>query len=106
MADIEMPLYYSRFGGLWTDRTDAPLLLARKQDDRTVGRDLAPALEHFIANGYVVFERAVDPALCDEYAAFVEAIFRDPPRGTLAHWNRQVVPVTMAIHDEVAKVSD
>jgi phytanoyl-CoA hydroxylase len=100
----ELPLYRSPFGGLWIDRRDAHALLAKRRDE--YGDELSAALEHFIDKGYVVFKNAVPTDLCDEYVKYVEDTWRNPPAPLYAHWNRQVVELSMAIFDEVAKVSD
>src|SRR5258708_31042686 len=51
-------------------------------------------------------ENAAPASLCDEYQAFVEATWRAPPAPIYVHWQRQVVELSMAIYDDVAKVSD
>lgn len=100
----EKPLYRSPFGGMWVDRRDAHELLEKRRTD--YGEELADSFAHFIDRGYVVFKGAVPTELCDEYLTFVEETWRKPPTALYAHWNRQVVELSMAIYDEVAKVSD
>lgn len=101
----EPPLYYSRFGGLWTDRRDAQEQLARRRAEG-LDEETAARIATFVERGYVVIEGAVPPSLCDEYRAFFEAAWRSPPPTLFAHWRRRVVPLSMEIYDEVAKVSD
>jgi hypothetical protein len=51
----------SVFGGLWTDRTDAPRLLAGRVASGATPADLAPALRALIGEGYVVLKSALAP---------------------------------------------
>lgn len=97
-----LPLYRSPFGGLWTDRRDAHDVLAQKKPAPA----LSAALLEFIDEGYVVFENAVPAELCDAYWTFVEEVWRKPPAPLYAHWQRQVVELSMDIYEDVAKISD
>lgn len=51
----------SVFGGLWTDRTDAPRLLAGRVASGATPADLVPALRSMIGDGYVVLKSALAP---------------------------------------------
>lgn len=51
----------SVFGGLWTDRTDAPRLLAGRIASGATPADLAPALQSLVSDGYVVLKSALAP---------------------------------------------
>ncbi|HYC35175.1 MAG TPA: phytanoyl-CoA dioxygenase family protein [Usitatibacter sp.] len=100
------PLYRSRFGGLWIDRADALEVLQRKLRDGEVHPDVAEALRYYIEHGYVIFEQAVSHQVIDEYLAFFERAWSDPPRGIYAHSGGQVHPLGKELYDKVAKVSD
>ena len=58
--------YRSAFGGLWTDRTDFDALLAAKIASGNVSEAMAEKLRFWRKNGYVILEKAVDPALIDQ----------------------------------------
>jgi len=100
------PLYRSKFGGLWVDRADAPAVLMRKLRQGDVSRRDAEALRHYIERGYVVFPRAVESPVVDEYLEFFEDAWREPPAGIYAHSQGQVLPLSRSLYDRVAKVSD
>lgn len=100
------PLYRSRFGGLWIDRSDADAVLARKVRDGEVDiADIEP-LRHFHKFGYAILERAVPHPVIDEYLAFLERSWDAPPPGIYAHCEGQVLPLSRALYERVAKVSD
>ena len=61
------PEYFSRFGGLWTDRRDALTELDRRAAADPTVAALRDKLAFFIENGYVVLERTVEPADIDAY---------------------------------------
>ncbi len=100
------PLYRSRFGGAWVDRSDAVSVLERKIRDGEIDKSDAEPLLHYIRHGYAVFPRAVEPALVDEYLACFEDAWRTPPAGIFAHSGGEVLPMSMRLYDRVAKVSD
>ena len=101
-----MPLYRSRYGGLWVDRSDAEQILARKLRDQEVTESEGEALKHYMRHGYVVFPKAVDRALIDEYLACFEDAWDAQPPGIYAHSGGEVVTISRALYDRVAKVSD
>ena len=59
------PTYYSRFGGLWTDRLDARQLLARSVERGEIADDLATPIEQLIVDGFAILRGAVDEGDCD-----------------------------------------
>jgi hypothetical protein len=65
--------YRSRFGGLWTDRDDAKLVLAGKHRDGAITDQEAEYLSKWIDDGYVVLRSAIESRL-------VEAVRRDIDR--------------------------
>jgi phytanoyl-CoA hydroxylase len=99
-------LYRSKYGGLWIDRADAETVLARKLRDGEIAQAQAGPLRHYIENGYVVFSRAVNADLVDEYVAFFEQAWKRPPPGIFAHSGGEVLPLSEQLYDRVAKVSD
>ncbi|MFZ3323479.1 MAG: phytanoyl-CoA dioxygenase family protein [Usitatibacter sp.] len=100
------PLYRSRYGGLWIDRSDAEAILTRKMNDGDVSAAEAEPLRHFIRYGYAVFPRAVDAKIVDEYLACFDRAWESPPSGIYAHSGGKVLPLSAELYDRVAKVSD
>ena len=99
-------LYRSAYGGLWVDRRDADDLLSRKLHDGDLNHNEAGFLRHFIDEGYVVFPRAVANDLIDEYLDHFDRAWRRPPPHIYAHSSGEVLPLSMALYDRIAKVSD
>lgn len=72
------PEYYSRFGGLWTDRRDALAQLERRAKADPAVAALRDKLDFFIRNGYAILEGAVDHQAIDAYkAALLDAARAD-----------------------------
>lgn len=106
-AQTEEPLYRSRYGGLWVDRRDAHDVLEARQARGELTDDDAVALAHYIDHGYVVFPKATDEAMIDEYLEFFEGAWDDPPDPdrVLFLWKRQQLPLDRKFYDEVTKVA-
>jgi ectoine hydroxylase-related dioxygenase (phytanoyl-CoA dioxygenase family) len=105
-GEAEPPLYRSRYGGLWVDRRDAHEILDARLARDEVTEAEAEVLAHYIDWGYVVFPRAIDATVIDEYLDLFEAAWDASPPGIYVQWNRQVVPMERAYYDDVTKVSD
>jgi phytanoyl-CoA hydroxylase len=105
-GEPEPPLYRSRYGGLWIDRRDAhDVLEARRTRGEVTDADVE-ILSYYIDNGYVVFPKATEESVIDEYLDFFEAAW-DAPAGTVhMHWNRNVIPIDREHYDDITKVSD
>jgi phytanoyl-CoA hydroxylase len=102
----ESPLYRSRYGGLWIDRRDAhDVLEARRARGEVTDAD-AEILSYYIDNGYVVFPKATNESVIDEYLDFFEAAWDAPPDTIYMHWNRYVIPIDRKYYDDVTKVGD
>ena len=59
--------YYSRFGGLWTDRLDAAQQLHSRVSHGSISAHLAEQLGFFIEHGHVILEGAVGNTQIDTY---------------------------------------
>ena len=105
-GDADPPLYRSRYGGLWVDRRDAHDVLEGKRSRGEVTDDDAEVLAKYIDDGYVVFPKATDESLIDDYLEFFEAAWDAPPQTIYMHWNRQVICIDREHYDDVTKVSD
>ena len=99
------PMYRSRYGGLWIDRRDAHEILADRQDRGLVTAAEAEGIAQYIEHGYVVFPKAVDAQLVDEYLDFFQECWDHPPDSVFAHSGGQVLPLSPQLYDKVAKVS-
>jgi uncharacterized protein YndB with AHSA1/START domain len=78
------PRFYSRFGGLWPDLSDAEARIAGKQALGVFTAQDATLFRHWVAKGFVVLEGAVDPALADRLRAEMENAWeRGDPRVTV-----------------------
>lgn len=64
--------YFSRFGGLWTDRPDAAEELQRRLADGRVTEADAELLTHWMEKGYVILPGAVPPSVCDDIRQVIE----------------------------------
>jgi phytanoyl-CoA hydroxylase len=100
------PTYRSAFGGLWVDRDDASALLDARLASGALESDEEDALRQYIDHGYAILPQAVSHALVDEYVEFFERAWHEPPRHVYAHSGGEVLPMSMALRDRVAKVSD
>lgn len=105
-GEPEPPMYRSRYGGLWVDRRDAHDILQARRARGEITDAEAEILAYYIDNGYVVFPKATDESLIDEYLDFFEAAWDAPPYTVFMHWNRQVIPIDRKHYDDVTKISD
>jgi ectoine hydroxylase-related dioxygenase (phytanoyl-CoA dioxygenase family) len=71
------PAYHSAFGGLWTDRRDAADEIDRRLEAGAIAPADAEVLRRWIRDGYVILERAVEPAVCDLVRNDLERAFRE-----------------------------
>jgi ectoine hydroxylase-related dioxygenase (phytanoyl-CoA dioxygenase family) len=102
------PGYFSRFGGLWTDRRDAAAGIDRRLEEGAITADEAERLRHWIAHGYVILEQGVDPAVCDRLRADLDGAFADGDERLLMHSPAQedYEPLRAGIDSERARVVD
>lgn len=83
------PGYYSRFGGLWTDRRDAGDEVDRRLADGSIDIDEAERLRGWIAHGYTILKQAVAPEVCDRIRADLDGAFVKGDERLLVHSPRQ-----------------
>ena len=69
--------YFSRFGGLWVDRSDAADLIERRSSSGSLSADDARLLTLWMKNGYVVLENAISPRLADQLLADTDRLWSD-----------------------------
>jgi hypothetical protein len=67
--------YASRFGGLWTDRSDAEEELARRAASGEVDESLVAQLTSFVRDGYAIFERGVPLEVVDRFREDISNAF-------------------------------
>ena len=99
------PIFRSRFGGLWVDRSDAHSILRDRQARGIVSESEAEPIAHYIDHGYAVFPRAVDANLIAEYLTLFDQVWEDPPKSMTARHGGEVLPLTRDLYDKVAKVN-
>jgi len=107
IGEAEPPLYRSRYGGLWVDRRDAHDILEGRRARGEITDADAEVLAHYIDHGYVVFPKATDESVIDEFLAVFEAAWDAPPDDISLHWKGQY-PLRMdrKLYDEVTKVGE
>lgn len=79
------PDYFSRFGGLWTDRRDAGQEIERRLAAGELTAQQAERLRGWVENGYAILEGAVDPAVCDRLRADLDRAFAEGDERLLLH---------------------
>jgi ectoine hydroxylase-related dioxygenase (phytanoyl-CoA dioxygenase family) len=77
---VETPGFRSRFGGLWTDLSNARDLVAGRLAIGDISERDALNLLAFIESGYVILRGAVDDKVVDTLNADIARIVIDPPR--------------------------
>ncbi|GAC1342726.1 MAG: hypothetical protein NVSMB18_17270 [Acetobacteraceae bacterium] len=73
------PKTFSRFGGLWIDRSDWEAILAVKLEDKEISREVADRIRTFVRDGYLVIEQAVSKKLTSAIRAELQEFWRNPP---------------------------
>jgi ectoine hydroxylase-related dioxygenase (phytanoyl-CoA dioxygenase family) len=67
--------YASRFGGLWTDRSDAEDEIRRRASEGELEPALVEKLTTFVRDGYAVLEQAVPLDVVDQFRADISNAF-------------------------------
>jgi len=102
--------YLSPFGGLWTDRRDAPILL-----DDMLSREEMSVAEHalvakFIYDGYVILSGAISNALISNFFASMEDLLSGKLARNMSYWDESghhYEPVSRQhLHKREAKILD
>jgi hypothetical protein len=104
-AVAEAPVYRSRFGGLWTDRSDAHEILEARRKAGRYGDVEAERLSHYIDHGYVIMPGATPLDLIDDYLEFFERAWDELPAHVMAITGGLTRPLSRDFYDQVAKVS-
>jgi phytanoyl-CoA hydroxylase len=102
------PAYYSRFGGLWTDRRDADEEIDRRLSTGSISERDAQLLRHWVAHGYVILESAVEHEVCDQLRSDLDAAFAGGDERLLAHSSAEggYQPLRAGLDTERARVVD
>jgi len=103
--------YHSRFGGLWTDRSDARAQIERKRAAAEISAKEAGLLQRWIEDGFVILPQAVPHELIDRLDADVEAIWagRSPARCFVEYFEEGqlvIYPAGPAFKDKRHKLLD
>jgi phytanoyl-CoA hydroxylase len=102
------PAYYSRFGGLWTDRRDADQEIERRLGAGEIRPVLAGRLRGWVKRGYAVLNQAVDPAVCDQLRADLDGALRQGDPRLMMHSPASAAyqPLSAGVATERARVVD
>jgi ectoine hydroxylase-related dioxygenase (phytanoyl-CoA dioxygenase family) len=99
-----VPRFRSRFGGLWTDLSNAHEILEGKRELGLVADDEAELLRHWIDRGFVILEGAVPGELIDEVLRDLElTLSGELPRRKAEWWTehgKQLGVATAGVMDE------
>lgn len=68
--------FYSRFGGLWPDLSNADALIAGKFELGVLTKEDAALFRHWIERGFVLLKQAVPRKVCDKVAADIAALWK------------------------------
>ncbi len=100
--------YFSRFGGLWTDRRDAAAELDRRVRAGTVPAEDQDGLRHWIEHGWVVLPGAVPPEVCDEVRSAIDGALSEGDERLLMHSpaSEDYQPVKGGVDTERARIVD
>jgi phytanoyl-CoA hydroxylase len=102
------PAYFSRFGGLWTDRRDAGQTIDRRLAAGTIGDADAERLRDWIAHGYVILEGGVRPEVCDRLRTDLDRAFAQGDERLLMYspGHDGQTPLRAGVDTERARVVD
>jgi hypothetical protein len=100
------PTYFSRFGGLWTDRDDAPLELERRLDDGRISESQAELLQEWMADGRVVLTGAVPVEAIERFAADITRAFAEGDPRLLVERDGEKNTLTPGTPTHLARVVD
>lgn len=100
---------FSRFGGLWTDRADAPADLDRRVAAGSLTPEQGERLAFWMAHGYVVLPGAVEPDVCDVLSDEIARMWREGADDVLMqppgqHEGTPIVPGTSPVQNRVVDV--
>lgn len=100
----EAPSFHSRFGGLWVDREDWRQEITR----RGLDDEQKTLVERFVADGYVILEKAVPADVVDAFAGPIAEAFRQGNPDILyqPHGNSQSRPMVEGVDGLTSRVVD
>lgn len=106
-SDATPATYFSRYGGLWTDRGDAEAEIGRRLRAGLITDAEADQLRRWIATGYVIIPEAVDPAICDAVRRDMVAAWTEgDERLRICTPSREYVPLTKGSPTERIRLVD
>jgi phytanoyl-CoA hydroxylase len=98
--------YFSRFGGLWTDRDDAAQELDRRLDGGRITEHQAELLQEWMADGRVVLEGAVPVAAIERFEADITRAFAEGDERLLVERDGEKRPLAPGTPTSLARVVD
>jgi len=111
MTEAQATRYRSRFGGLWTDLSNAAQVIERKHASKLITDEEATLLSDWIRDGFVVLRQAVPHALIDRLDADIEDIWNGTSsrRGFVEVWEDgmpRIRPASRRFREERVKLLD
>jgi phytanoyl-CoA hydroxylase len=103
---VETPGFRSRFGGLWTDLSNAKDIVAGRLAIGELSEPDALNLLTFIESGYVILRGAVSEQLVDALNADVARVIANPPPEAWINCMEDGHSVTRALRSEDANAHD
>ena len=103
---VEMPGFRSRFGGLWTDLSNARDLVAGRLAIGEISERDALNILAFIENGYVILRGAVSDELVDALNTDVARIVANPPEEAWVNCQEDGHSVTRPLRSEDRNAHD
>jgi phytanoyl-CoA hydroxylase len=99
--------YHSRFGGLWTDRSDAGAEIARRHDAGLINEEQAGLITGFVRDGYVVLKGAVSADVVDRFRNDISRAFEQGDERLLMQFpGGESQPLTGGLPLERSRVVD
>ena len=98
--------FHSRFGGLWTDRLDAPRRLERRLDSGELSDSDARLLRSWIENGFWIAPRAVPVSTVEAVRQDIEQAWRTLDPRLLVEIDGRIHPLQSELRAERTKLVD
>ena len=98
--------FHSRFGGLWTDRLDAPALLEERRASGALSRDDAARLAFWMEQGFWIEKGALSAESVEQVKAELAALASDPSRRPLVELGGRYAELSHELESEHVKLVD
>ncbi len=79
------PAYFSRYGGLWIDRTDFAQQLAKRERSGRLTKEQAAQVRAFAESGFLIIRGAVSAEACDRFSNDITEAWQKGDERLLVH---------------------